>query len=252
MGKKGQKRHLKRLPAPKFWPIHRKEFKWTVRPSPGPHPMNRCLPLLLIVRDILGYAKTAREARRILAEGKIKVDGKIRRDYKFPVGLMDVIEISDVNEAYRVLPLPGKGLSLHPISDEEVKFKLCRIESKRTVNGGHIQLNLHDGRNILIRVNDPTKPEEDTYKTMDVLKIGLPEQEIEENIKFEEEVLALVTWGKNMGQVGRIKEITRRIGRRMSVVTLESPDGELFQTSLEYVFPIGRDKPLISLSQLRG
>ncbi|MHA1832356.1 MAG: 30S ribosomal protein S4e, partial [Candidatus Baldrarchaeia archaeon] len=52
MGKKGPKRHLKRLPAPRFWPIHKKEFKWTVRPSPGPHPMNRCLPLLLIVRDI--------------------------------------------------------------------------------------------------------------------------------------------------------------------------------------------------------
>ncbi len=250
MGKKGPKRHLKRLPAPKFWPIHRKEFKWTIRPSPGPHPMNRCLPLLLIVRDILGYAKTAREARRILAEGKIKVDGRIRRDYKFPVGLMDVIEIPDVNEAYRILPFPRKGLGLHPISGEEIELKLCRIENKRTVNGGHIQLNLHDGRNILIRVNDPTKPEEDTYKTMDVLQIGLPGQEIREHIKFEEKVLALVTWGKNMGQIGRIKEITRGIGRRMSVVTLESPDGELFQTSLEYVFPVGRDKPLISLPQL--
>jgi len=53
-----------------------------------------------------------------------------------------------------------------------------------------------------------------------------------------------------MGQIGKIKEITRGIGRRMSVVTLESPGGELFQTSLEYVFPIGRDKPLISLPQL--
>jgi len=250
LGKKGPKRHLKRLPAPRFWPIHKKEFKWTVRPSPGPHPMNRCLPLLLIVRDILGYAKTAKEARRILAEGRIKVDGKVRRDYKFPVGLMDVIEISDGNEAYRILPLPRQGLSLHPISGEEVKFKLCRIENKRTVNGGHIQLNLHDGRNILVRVNDPTKPEEDVYKTMDVLQISLPEQEIREYVKFEEGVIALVIWGKNMGQIGKIKEIIHGIGRRMSVVTLESSDGELFQTSLEYVFPIGRDKPLISLPQL--
>ncbi len=250
MGKKGPKRHLKRLPAPKFWPIPRKEAKWTVRPSPGPHPINRSLPLLLIIRDILGYAKTAREARRIISEGRIKVDGKIRRDYKFPVGLMDVIEIPDVKEAYRLIPIPRKGLNLHPISEEEAKFKLCRIENKTTVDGGHIQLNLHDGRNILIRVNDPTNPEEDTYKTMDVLKISLPGQEIEEHIKFEEGSFVLVTWGKNMGQVGRIKEIIHGIGRRMSVVTLESPDGELFQTSLEYVFPIGRDKPIISLPQL--
>lgn len=250
MGKKGPKRHLKRLLAPKFWPIHRKEAKWTVRPSPGPHPINRSLPLLLIIRDILGYAKTAREARRILTEGRVKVDGKIRRDYKFPVGLMDVIEIQDVNEAYRVIPLPRKGLSLHSIGEEEVKFKLCRIENKTTVDGGHIQLNLHDGRNILVKVNDPTNPEEDAYKTLDVLKISLPEQEIEEHIRFKEGSLVLVTWGKSMGQIGRIKEIIRGIGRRMSIITLESPDGELFQTSLEYVFPIGRDKPLISLPQL--
>jgi len=48
----GARRHLKALVAPEFWPILRKEYKWTVKPRPGPHPMERSLPLLLIVRDI--------------------------------------------------------------------------------------------------------------------------------------------------------------------------------------------------------
>lgn len=33
------RRHLKRIAAPKTWPIKRKEHKWIVRPTPGPHPL---------------------------------------------------------------------------------------------------------------------------------------------------------------------------------------------------------------------
>lgn len=61
LGKKGGRRHLKRKPAPKTWPIHRKEQVWTIKPRPGPHPISRCLPLTLVVRDILGFAKTRKE-----------------------------------------------------------------------------------------------------------------------------------------------------------------------------------------------
>ena len=73
MGKMGGSKHLTRHAAPAFWPILRKEWRWAVKPSPGPHSIERCLPLLIIVRDILGYAKTAREARKIIAQGHIKV-----------------------------------------------------------------------------------------------------------------------------------------------------------------------------------
>jgi len=80
-------RHLKALAAPAFWPILRKEYKWTVKPSPGPHPIERSIPLLIIVRDILKYAKTGREARRLIAEGHFKVDGRVRRNYKYLLDL---------------------------------------------------------------------------------------------------------------------------------------------------------------------
>ncbi|OYT47886.1 MAG: 30S ribosomal protein S4e, partial [Desulfurococcales archaeon ex4484_42] len=73
MARMGGRRHLKRLAAPDFWPILKKEYVWTVKPSPGPHPIERSIPLLIIVRDILGYAETAREARRLIAEGHFKV-----------------------------------------------------------------------------------------------------------------------------------------------------------------------------------
>jgi len=249
MARMGSKKHLKRLAAPAFWPILRKEYKWVVKPIPGPHPIERCLPLLIIVRDVLGYAETAREARRIIAEGKIKVDGKIRRNYKFPVGLMDVIEIVPTNEFFRLVPHPVKFMTLVRISEEEARFKLCRIENKTIVKGGHVQLNLHDGRNVLVKVRDPTNPVEDKYKTMGTLKLSIPEQEILEYIPFEKGKLAVTIGGRNVGRIGKILEIQQGIGRKRTLVTLEDLEGNKFQTTLDKIFIVGSDKPLVTLSE---
>ena len=251
MGRKGPKRHLKRLPAPRFWPILRKEYTWTVRPLPGPHPIERCMPLLIIVRDVLKLAKTAREARIIIKKGYVKVDGVVRKEPKFPVGLMDVLTIEKLGQSFRVLPTP-KGLDLHPIDGEEVGFKICRIEDKTTVKGGHIQLNLHDGRNVLVRVADPTNPVEDVYKTLDSLKLGLPGQEVQDHFRLEEGAYAIITGGKNMGFHGRIIEIRalRGVKKRRFEVELETPKGEHIRSILDYVFVVGREEPAISLPEV--
>jgi len=79
LGKKGKIGRLKRKPAPRFWPIHRKEAIWIVRPSPGGHSLEKCLPLSLVLRDILEVAETRKEAKKIISQGKVFVDGKVRR-----------------------------------------------------------------------------------------------------------------------------------------------------------------------------
>ena len=249
MGKMGGRRHLTRFAAPAFWPILKKEYHWVVKPSPGPHPLERSLPLLIIVREILGLAKTSREARKIIAEGHIKVDGRVRRNYKYPVGLMDVLEITKLDKWFRIIPYPVKFFKLHEISKDEAKYKLVRIENKTTVKGGHIQLNLHDGRNILIRVSDPTNPEEDVYETFDTLKITVPEQDIIGHYKFEEGAIAIVVDGRNVGRVGRIVGITKMMKKRMNIVTLEDKNGNKFQTIQDYIFVIGKENPEISLPE---
>jgi len=249
LARMGGRKHLKALVAPSYWPILRKEYKWVVKPSPGPHPINHCLPLLLIVRNVFKYAETSREARRLIAEGHFKVDGRVRKDYKYPVGLMDVIEIVDTGEYYRVVPEPVKVLGFVKISREEAGYKLCRIEDKTTVKHGHIQLNLHDGRNILVRVSDPKNPVEDTYETLGSLQISLPNQNILNYIPLKEGVLAIISGGRNVGRVGKVVSIHRGLRRYRSIATLEDKHGNKFQTSLVYVFPIGVDKPLITLPE---
>ena len=252
MARMGGRRHLKTLAAPKFWPVRQRAGVFTVKPSPGPHPIERSIPLLILVRDVLGYAKTGREARKLIAEGHFKVDGRVRRNYKYPVGFMDVVEIVDTGEAYRVLPYPVRFFTLHPISKEEARFKLCRIEDKSTVKGGHIQLHLHDGRNVLVRVEDPTNPvEAKEYRTLGTVKISIPEQELLAYTPLETGSLAIIIGGRNVGRVGRIVDIRKAFGRKNSIVTIEDVRGEKVQTNLDYIFVIAppNEEPWISLPE---
>lgn len=247
MGRKGGKRHLKRLPAPAFWPIHRKEFRWVVRARPGPHEISQCLPLLLVVRDMLKMAKTRREVEVLLSEGCVRVDGRVRREDDYPVGLMDVMDIPSIEETYRVLPTQKRELALHPIIGEERGFKLCQIVNKTSNKGGHLQLNLHDGRNILLKVADSRNPVEDVYETRDTLKIQVPDMKISDRLKLEEGVLAVVTDGKNMGRWGEVIEIEKEKGPHPSAITLKDADGNQFETIMDYVFAIGKGVPWISM-----
>jgi small subunit ribosomal protein S4e len=245
LGRKGKTARLKRKPAPRFWPIHRKEAPWVVKPSAGPHGLQNCLPLSLVLRDMLGIAKTRREAQIEIHQRKILVDGKVQKD-DYPVGLMDVISIADANQYYRLFP-SHKGLSLNPISKEETKFKLCRVENKTTVPGG-VQLNLHDGTNLLIKVADPKNPQEDTYNTYDVLKVNLSSKEISECVPLKEENLAIITGGKNIGVKGKIVEIEKEEAkkRKNALVVVEDEQGNRFQTILDFVFSLGQNQPLAS------
>ncbi|MCL2134227.1 MAG: 30S ribosomal protein S4e [Candidatus Bathyarchaeota archaeon] len=238
MGKKGKTARLKRKPAPKYWPIHRKELPWVVKPASGPHSLQTCLPMTLVLRDVLGVADTRKEGKHILTEGKIQVNGIVRKKDDFPVGLMDVISMPDSNQYYRVLP-SHKGLILTPITKEDAKYKLVRVENKTTTSVG-VQIALHDGTNMLIKVADPKNPVEVTYKTFDILKINIATGEVAEKIRTKEDNMAVITGGKNIGVKGKIVEIekTEAKKRRQALVLIEDDKGIRCQTILDFVFSI--------------
>jgi small subunit ribosomal protein S4e len=247
MGKKGGRKHLKREKSPRFWSIHPKETQWAVRPVPGPHSQKDSIPLASLLRDMLGYAKNTRESKIILAQNRVSVDGKVRRDHKFPAGLMDVVELPDANTSYRILPAVGKGLTAVKISKDEANSKLCRIEGKATVRKGRVQLNLHDGRSIVIPVQDPRNPREDTYKTRDTLRISIPTQKILGHLKFAEGAYAIVTSGRNLGRHGKIMKLEPSTAARTATALIEDPSGNRFETIADYLFVVGEEKPTIKI-----
>ncbi len=248
MARMGGSRHFKALSAPPVQRVPRKVRPWTVKPSPGPHPADRSLPLLLIIRDVLKYAEAAREATKIIASGQVKVDGRVVRDYKFPVGVMDIVEFPSLGAYYRVLPDPTGTLKLAQISKEEASLKLLRVEGVTTLKGGHFQMHLSDGRNLLVKVQDPTKPGQLPYRPLGSLLIAVPSGEVKAYVEFKEGNLALVVWGRNMGRYGKIMSVTRGWGWERSVVTLQDSSGNTFETSLSNVYVVGTEKPLVTIA----
>jgi len=234
-------RHLKRLSAPGFWKVPKKGRTWVVSPRPGPHKRTECIPLMIIMRDILKLGDTAREARKIMTSKEILVDGKPRKDTNYPVGLMDTIEIPKLNKYYRMVSTSG-GLSLIEIPKDEAKLKLCRIKNKTITRGGVLQLNLHDGKNILI------EDKKAKYNTGDSILIQVPEQKITKHLKMDKGSVAIITGGQNIGKVAKIKDIVIRRTREPNKIICEGKEKE-FEAIIDYVFVVGENKPEIKVVQ---
>lgn len=244
MARKSGPRQLKREPAPGFWPISRKSMTWVARTKPGSHPRNNSLPLVMVIREILSYAKTAREAIHIINSGKVKVDGVVRKDHRFPVGLMDVLQIEGASNLFRILPKHNSGLFPSSITQKESEFKLCKITGKKIMSGGKTQLNLHDGRNLIVQAREPRPKETEAYAVGGTIQLGLRDQKILGLIPFQKGALGLVVDGQNLGLLGKIESITPGTHARQKTVRIETQSGT-FETPAAYVIPIGTEKPLV-------
>ena len=138
------KNHLKRLKVPRTWSIPRKSRTWITKPNPGPHKIENSLPLNVILRDILKYAKTTKEVKSILNKKDILIDKIPRKDHKIPVGLFDILEIPRINERFIIL-LDRKG-RIHPIkiTEKQAEIKYSKIIDKKVLKGNKVQINLYN------------------------------------------------------------------------------------------------------------
>ncbi|MEW6592458.1 MAG: 30S ribosomal protein S4e [Candidatus Hadarchaeota archaeon] len=237
MAKKGGRRKLKRYAAPRAVKLSRKATKWTTKASAGPHPIDRAIPLRLVVREYLSIARNAREADNIVSRGNVLVDGVARRDPKFPVGFMDVVKVQATGESHRVL-LDHRGrLVLNKEAGEDA-VKLCKVVGKRIVKGGKIQLASHDGKTMVGDFKE--------FKVGDVAQVKLPDAGVAGRLPMEVGMLALVTGGENTGKVGRIEEIKLIAGTQPNIIILKSGQ-DSFQAPEHYIFVVGKEKPVIQL-----
>ncbi|MFX0014711.1 MAG: 30S ribosomal protein S4e [Promethearchaeota archaeon] len=252
MGRKGSPRHRKRLSAPITYPIMRKHGIFTIRPYPTRSTIESSIPLGIVIREMLGYAKTLSEVKRILIKKLIKVDGKIQTNYKFGVGPMDVLEITQTEQFFRLTPYRGKRrLKLHPISEEEAHKKILSIKGKKTVKGGFVQLNFHDGRNYLMNPENEHEFPISELAVKDSIQFNLDKKTIEDHYPFATNNTALIMGGHNVGLVGKIKEIETQSGRKMRNVTLETEEGEI-ETTDQHLIIIGRETPVIEIPKVNG
>ncbi|MBU2589719.1 MAG: 30S ribosomal protein S4e [Nanoarchaeota archaeon] len=233
------KLHLSRLAMPKAWPFKRKGIKFIVRPKSS-RPMRDSLPILLIVREMLGYVKTAREAKKVLNNKDVLVNKKIVKDPKLSVGLMDIIEFPKLKTQFRVLLNKQGKFKLQPIEAKDTGLKPSKILSKNILKGKKIQINLDDGKNILIKENN--------YKVGDTLLIDLEKNEIKEHLPLEKSATIYLTSGKKMGFIGTVESIKQFSGVQEDNIIFNHK-GKSEETKKKYALVIGKNKAAINIEE---
>lgn len=219
---------------------------YSVRPNAGPHKLRECIPLAVILRQRLKYALSYNEVVKIVKnkEGMIKVDNKVRRDYKFPLGFMDVLSIEKTGEFFRMLYDVKGRYVCHKIDAKEAAFKLCKVKRKAVGKNKIPYIVTHDGRTIRY-------PHPDIKKN-DVIKLNLETNEIESYSKFENGIHVYCTGGNNIGRIGVLQHTEKHPGS-FDIAHVKDSTGNTFATRLNNIFAIGEGKrPLISLPRGKG
>lgn len=225
------KKHMKTLTVPVSWPVKRKTTKFTIRPNPGKS-FEISVPIAIIFKNMLKYAKTTKEVKKILQDKEILVDNKRVKDYKTLIGFMDTLSIPVAKEQYRVLIKKSKKLYLVPISEKEVGVKVCKVIGKSILKKGKIQVNLFDGRNIIVKENN--------FKISDSILISLPNQKVEKILSFEKGAYVFMISGGHVGEHGLIEEINK------NAVKIKT-ENDSFETTKDSIFVMGKTKPEIKL-----
>ena len=202
------------------------------------------MPLIVFIRNRLKYALNSRETKAIVMQRLIKVDGKVRTDATYPAGFMDVISIEKTKEHFRLVYDTKGRFTVHRITAEEAKYKLCKVKKVQLGAKGIPFVVTHDGRTL--RYPDPL------IKVNDTVKLDLETGKFNEFVKFEVGNVAMVTGGRNTGRVGVITHRERHVGG-FDIVHIKDVLDRQFATRLSNVFVIGEgNKPWISLPKGKG
>ncbi|WP_436925109.1 30S ribosomal protein S4e [Halosimplex amylolyticum] len=223
-------KHQKRLSVPNSWPIERKTETFTVKADAGPHG-EAGVPLLIVLRDVLGYADTRKEARYALNQDSVLINGKAVSDEERPVGMFDILAFVERDEYYRVFPGQGGRLALTPIDEDAADSTLGKIENKQHVPGGDVQLTLHDGQTLVVDEGAP-------YDGGDSVVVSNDDGEIVAHFEYEEGALVTAVDGAHAGEIGTVETIQVTPGSAENNVLVEQDDGEGFETIESYVVVI--------------
>jgi small subunit ribosomal protein S4e len=191
--------HLKRQEVPKSWPIPRKGKTFVVRPQSN---LEKGIPLLIVLRDMLKIIQNRKEAKKIIHEGLIFLNTKIVKNEKTPTLLFDTLNIPVLKKYYRI-NLSDKGkFGVEEITESETTKKIAKIIGKKVLNGKRNQINLSDGNNILADLK---------CSLNDSVLINLKEKKIEKHIPLKEKTKVIVFGGKHSGEIGIVEGINNQM-----------------------------------------
>lgn len=187
--------HLKRQKVPKNWPIKRKGSTYVVRPNFN---INKGIPVLIILRDILKIAQNRKEVKKTIHAEQVLLNNKIITDEKNNALLFDTLTIVPSKKYYRIdLSERGK-FKIEEIKESDVNKKMAKVVNKKMLKGKKTQLNLSDGRNFISDIK---------CNINDSVLINLKERKIDKCLPLQKKAEVIVFAGKHFGEKGSIEEL---------------------------------------------
>ncbi len=172
-------------------PIPRKGTKYVARAKM--HVLNS-VPVLLAVRDMLKLAQTLKEVKSMINEKLLKINGRSVRDYRESIGLFNLLE---ADKLYRLTLLPTGKFTFEEANIKE--GRLCKVLNKHILPGGKVQLNLHDGSNVITK---------DKIATQDSVYLDL-EGNIKKHVALEKGKEVFTLTGRHQGDSGKVTSVTK-------------------------------------------
>lgn len=226
-------RHLKRHSMPTSWQIKRKNIAFISKPNPGSHKLEYCSSIIVVLRDILGLAKTAKEVKYIVNNTDVLINGKKITDIKAPCGMFDIIEIKKTGEKYIVVFDTLGKIKLVPTKDDQLYLK---ISNKKMLPGKKYQLNFMNGFNLVV--------DEKTFnsiKAEDTIIYDIDKKKVSGVVALKEGSFVYIFDGKYKGNLGKITKFDIYNGLTRDVAEVDV-EGEAHSTAKDYCFAIGTKK----------
>ncbi|MBD3247621.1 hypothetical protein GF378_03310 [Candidatus Pacearchaeota archaeon] len=191
-------RHLKRQKVPTNWPISRKGTKYVVRPRFG---LEKGVPLLVFVRDMLKIAQNKKEVKRAIQLNNIIVNGVAAKDEKQCVQLFDKVSFIPSKKHFKLSISSTGKFKAEEIKEKQANQKVAKIINKTMLKGKKMQLNLSDGRNYISDIK---------CNVNDSVSIDFKKKKINKCLALEKGAKVVVVTGKHAGERGKVKEVDKK------------------------------------------
>ena len=189
--------HQTRTKTSKKLPISRKGTKYVARAASH---NSDGVSIIVAIRDMLELAKTAKEVKAMVNQKSLKINGKVVRDVKESVRLFNVLE-ADKSYCLTILP-SGRFV----FEETKKNSRLCKVVNKTTVQKNKIQLNLHDGSNVIL-------DKKEKVSVGDSLELDF-NSKIQSIIPAEKGKDVFVVSGRSVGLSGKVKDLE---GKKVTV-----------------------------------
>ena len=218
---------------PASWPVKKKNIKFIAKPNPGSHKIAYVTPVVILLRDILNYAGTAKEVKQIVHNEEILINGNRVNDIKTACGLFDIFEIKKTDEKYMVLLNTVGRLNLIPVKDNLIFLK---VSGKRILGKEKYQLNFMNGFNIVC-----DKKIFQTVRVNDTIIYDFNKKKISSILNLKEGNFVYIFDGKFQGKFAQIKSFINYNGVSKDIAVLDI-DGNEASTAKQYCYVVGTKK----------